>query len=82
MSVAAAHASAFYREVAEYKVMWTMQGDAGVPVIKNGANWSGTEMQGYDIEVDQLIENVRAPGVKKARQSWWARWLDRQDAVK
>jgi hypothetical protein len=58
MSVAAAQASAFYREVAEHGVLWTMQSSEGIPLVKNGAGQDVIGFWSLKSRVQKVIDTV------------------------
>lgn len=79
MSVAAAHAAAFYAEVAESGLVFTIRDEGGFPAPMVG---SGTRSQPFwskRSRVERIIKNVAAYQemyvVEVAREDWFDKWL-------
>lgn len=82
MSQAASQAHAFYRQVAETQIVWTVRDDQGFPTSKNQSGQRAQPFWSSSSRVARIIKNVPAyNGFEPVEISWddfvgiWARGL-------
>ncbi|MCU1420947.1 MAG: hypothetical protein JWN36_598 [Microbacteriaceae bacterium] len=79
MSVSAAHADAFYRELATGDAVWTIEDDGGVPAPQSGDGQRSMPFWSRESRARAVIEGSPAYVGFRTREiplaEWVARWL-------
>lgn len=77
MSVSAAHASAFYREVAEQGAVWTVRDDGGFPAPRNGSGVRSMPFWSLRSRAEAVVTNVPAYSTFELHEIPLAEFRDR-----
>lgn len=79
MSVSAAHASAFYREVIANGEVWTLKDENGFPAPRNSEGKRAMPFWSLRSRAERIIENVPAyqgfQAIGLPLEEWRTRWL-------